>query len=75
MADDAHILQFRSTHEYCRTTKYEGHPTIGDHTIVDFMVLAVQLSTYLFANRGAGMDTLFKWESLPKFCEIQLSGK
>ena len=26
----AHILWFRSTHEYYETAKYEGHPTTGD---------------------------------------------
>ena len=60
MTDEAHILQFRSTHEYYRTTKYEGHPTIGDNKNFNFMLLAVHLITWLSADRGVGMDTLFK---------------
>ena len=28
-ADPVHILQFRSTHQYCRTAKYEPDRTIG----------------------------------------------
>ena len=60
LADEAHILQFRSTHEYCRTTKYEGDPTTGDHTIFFFIISALHLKYTLSADRGGGMNTLFK---------------
>ena len=32
-ADWVHILQFRSTHQYYRTAKYELHRTTGDEDI------------------------------------------
>ena len=60
MTDEAHILQFRSTHEYYRTTKYEGQPTIGDNKNFNFMMLAVHFRSIESADRGVGMDTLFK---------------
>ena len=60
MADEVHILQFRSTYdEYYRTTKYEGHPTIGDNKKLNVMLLAVHLRAHVDANRGVGMDMLF----------------
>ena len=53
-----HILQFRSTHEYYRTTKHEAHPTIGYDKIVN-LVLRRWVSVHLIPNRGVGMNLLF----------------
>ena len=51
----AHILQFRSTHQYYRTAKYEPNRTTGDEDSSGYVFMKCR-SGWIPANHGLGVS-------------------